>query len=336
MDNYVILPIGDMHVRKEDTEEVSKIIDWIIGIANDFSKESEVHVVFMGDQYNDFAVTRVEVMNFWRKQFNKFNQNKSVKVFALEGNHDMNQDGTASAMRAHDDQINIIKEDVIQIANGVGAIGYIRKEDVFKEKVLEAYSKGIKTILCHTEFQGCMYENGFYAPHGFDLSQYPTDIKFISGHIHKSQEFDKVLYVGTTRHLTRSDIGEVKGITALYSSGNRKFFPTPSSVSEPFTKVVIEEGQEIPDVPPSNRTYVELKGTRDFIKKISKTLPDSVKIKTEYTDEMKVIDIKESDGISKAFSQFSNRFFEENQLQNHKEQILRKIYENCPSLKQGV
>ena len=70
--------------------------------------------------------------------------------------------------------------------------------------------------------------------------------RVISGHIHRRQETDKVVYIGSPYHLDRGDIGDVKGIYTLDLTTKELSF-TPNDFSPIFTRVAVKEFMEMDD-----------------------------------------------------------------------------------------
>lgn len=330
--NYLL--VGDMHVKRDNIEESKKLIGWIA----DLSKKYNARVIFLGDQYNDFGLVRVEVLEFWKNAYKQI-----PNSISLVGNHDLNPAGVTSSMLAHENDTLVIGNRLTLIDENLKmyAVGFIRDNVLFSDIALAAKSLGAKILLCHAEFNGAQYENGFYAPHGVELDKVPNDIVYISGHIHKKQDITNKLgqvvvrYIGTPRMLTRSDIGEVKGVTLLKSDGYTEFIPTPENVCEPFKEFIIEEGQPIPKIDSSSKVFIEVKGSQDFIKKVAQTLPENTKVRTVLkNDETKII-IKESEGLNVSFGKFFNQYAVNNKLDElTSKRILEDIYSICPFLKQ--
>jgi DNA repair exonuclease SbcCD nuclease subunit len=329
--NYLL--VGDMHVKRDNVEESQKLIDWIHGL----SQQYNARVIFLGDQYNDFGLVRVEVLEFWKNVYKKI-----PNSISLVGNHDLNPAGVTSSMIAHEGDTLVVGNKLTLIDENLKmyAVGFIRDKVLFSDITFAAKSLGAKILLCHAEFNGAQYENGFYAPHGVELDKVPNDIVYISGHIHKKQDIKNKLgqvvvrYVGTPRMLTRSDIGDVKGVTLLKSDGYMEFIPTPENVCEPFKEFVIEEGQPIPKIDSSAKVFVEVRGNQDFIKKVTQILPENIKVRTIIKNDDAKIVIKESEGINVSFHKFFRQYAANNKLDGLESKILEDIYSMCPFLKQ--
>jgi hypothetical protein len=337
------LLVGDPHIDKQSVPEAIRLIKWIVEVAIAFrAHHGTPLIIFTGDQSNDFAIIRAEVLEFWTWAYD-YIRSKGFETLSQVGNHDMNQEESASTMSPFDVRTVLAKRTPIILNQTTAAIGFIRSEELFYQTVMTAYNSGIRTILCHAEFEGSQYENGTYAPHGFDLSKYPHDLNFITGHIHKRQRFGNVLCVGTPRPSTRSDIGEQKGIHIgkLGTPADLLFIATPEEVCESFKKVNINESSydepAVLAIPDSNKVYVDLHGSRDFVKKVAKLLPASVHVRSTYSDDTRAISVKESEGIPTTFVKFAKDHFETAAVPaDLQAEIMKKVLEACPTLKQGV
>lgn len=332
-----IIEIGDLHVQKSNLEESRKFILWLVDLGVKVkAKFGDVRFIFMGDQFNDFGIARVEVVEFWTWAAQLIATTFGAQaVTYLVGNHDRNSEGTDTAMVAFSQYGNIIDKESKSIFGFVGSpagVGFLRDNDKFSEQVMKAYNEmGARLVYCHQEFHGAMFESGTYAPHGVDPTTFPSDLKFRVGHFHKKQKFGNVTYVGTPRQLTKSDIGETKGVH-LYETDTHEeqFIPTPDSVCEQFREIIFKEGDKIPAMEFRKTDYVILEGTKEWCEKAERKIPSGTKLSCSYTDIVKEIKVKESDGIPLSFK----KFYDEQQIPEHiKAKVLEKILEACPQLR---
>jgi DNA repair exonuclease SbcCD nuclease subunit len=172
----------------------------------------------------------------------------------------------------------------------------------------------------------------------------PADLLVISGHIHTHQSINyrpergyQIIYPGTPRQLTRSDIGMEKGVV-LWSvrGGQFQLIPTPEDVCERFKQITITSSDQVVEIQNSIRTYVDVYGSKDDIKKICKNLPPLVKYRTFPEKNVTATTIKESDGIPKAFLNYVLDYANQKQLNNAEvKQILETIFNQCPVLQQS-
>lgn len=331
LDSFIF--VGDMHVKKDNIEESKRLIKWIEATA----QEHQVPVLFSGDQYNDFSIARIEVADFWDWAFSHMKS----PVIALAGNHDGNPDMSLNFMDRHKGRVMVISEptEMDSPTGKVLLMPYRRQNEVF---ISEVQHSEPTYLIHHQEFNGAMYENGFYSPHGVDPAELPQTVKWaIGGHIHKEQEFGVCLYPGTPRHLTRSDVGEEKGIHLISLSKKAAGQPahtklaTPEEVSEPFKYVQItpEFSGDISEYN-SSRTYVDLKGPKAFVDSMLGLVDKNVKLRTFPESEAVEVEVKESDGIPKAFMDYAMKYAEKHGLGAAEiKVVLKKIYDKCPSLK---
>lgn len=328
-----IIEIGDLHVKKDNIDESIRFIKWLIDIIKEVkSKENGIKLIFLGDQFNDFGVARVEVIKFWTWASNQLTTIlPPTDIVYLIGNHDRNSEGTDSAMSAFFDKGQLIDKLGEKITHNIGGIGFIRDNELFTKEVITMYNEGVRLIYCHQEFQGAMFETGMYVPHGVDPTIFPPNLIFRSGHFHKKQSFGKITYVGTPRYLTKSDIGETKGIH-IYDSITLKetFLPTPEEVCESLKLIKINEGEDLPKVNFTNKVYVELCGSKQWCEKFEKKVPTGTKLSCVYTDTIKDVKVKESDGIPLSFAKF---YQTQNIPENIKNEVLKRIYETCQQLR---
>lgn len=338
-----LLWIGDMHVQVSNLDESQRLFDWLSSVAANKSVDA---VVFAGDQYNDFGIKRVEVDEFWHKNLASLKTLKK-KVYLITGNHDLNSDGSSSALTVLSGDGVIVVDKPVKICGDIGMIPFIRDNNEFTKALTSLHSQGAEVVYCHQEFNGCQYENGFYAPHGADLNLIPDGVAVISGHIHKKQKVGKVFYPGTPRHLNRSDIGEVKGIY-LFDGRESEFFQTPANVASPFKEVIITEAGITVDGIKSelsfdqikknfdSRTYVDIKGSKEFVIGAAGLVPDSAKIRT-FIASQEVKTVSESNGIPLAFVQFAKEYIKDKKLDdNTAMSVISKVYEKCPILRMGL
>lgn len=333
---------GDTHVKKDNIESSEKLIAWLAKLADQY----KATILFAGDQHDSMGVVRAEVIEFWDKAYKTINQ--VAQSISITGNHDLSADGLSSAMTAHEFVTSVIADTPFPIdsKNGIWAIGFIRDFQIFRQKTILAYEKGARIIVCHAEFNGAQFENGFYAPHGFNLDAFPEDLMFVSGHIHKKQTLIdsrtgkvKVFYPGTPRMLTRSDIGQIKTVT-LWDTDKQSFqdIEVPEEVCPRFQHFIITEENihSINLIPDSSLAYVDVKGSKDFIQSICKKISQNVKLRTLPDSLLGVntLKVKESEGIPIAFAKYLDIYKKNHNLTDQEIILIAQlIYDKMPELK---
>jgi hypothetical protein len=312
--------VGDPHVMKSNFEETARLFNWVRNTKAVYKAD---HIVFLGDQYNDFGVMRTDVMNFLIEQL----MPHSPLDIALIGNHDEDAQGATSAMAAHTHQLRVVGKTPLIIGD-CAFVGYIRKNEDFIA-MANSLPDNIKYCFCHAEFDGAQFEGGFYTTHGIDLAQLPKRIKFVSGHIHKHSEFDCVFYPGTARWSIRSDTNTAKGIWLFDTeTGHKEMIPTPPEVAKPYIKLTVTEDMDLETITNTismtERTYLDFQGPQSFIDSayalLAKKGLNDVKTRSFPDREGQVQVVSEAEGLNTAFYKYANHF-----LANTDSEIARKV-----------
>lgn len=292
-----IIRVGDPHIRPSNVEEAEKLMEFILKTVK-ATKADRLEI--LGDLFHTHAVIRLEVLLFWNKWLEVFSD--IVETVVLVGNHDMTGDYNSDAHSLSVfKRINSERLKIIDRPTQIGIFGYIQYihgESAFTDAVRQLSSGGSKVIVCHTEFSGSQYDNGFYAPHGFNPDTIPVST-VISGHIHKEQIIanGKIDYPGTPKWDTASDANERKGIW-LYEHDpvtgqvlQRDLISTEKIVT-PIVAFTWIEGQEEPKYPENAKVSIELVGSSDWISKKKVSLKGKVSISSKFTDKKEKINRK--------------------------------------------
>jgi DNA repair exonuclease SbcCD nuclease subunit len=284
-----IIVVGDPHCKVSNLSESQKLIDFVLKTANE--KKAQ-RVVFLGDLFNDHAVIRVEVLDFWKNAFNMLGH---LEIFALVGNHDqVGSDEKSHYLHSLTTlNVNVIDKAVFDKDSQIGYAPYYKKNQDLIQASNELYKQGAtKLLMAHQTFTGAQYENGFYDPTGLDPELISQE-SIISGHIHCSQQIGKCFYPGTPRWESVSDANEDKGIWLFEHNTDgsvlSKEFISTKAVVTPITKHIIYEGGETPELNPNHRNYLEFHGKAAWISQMKKQYKGLAQIKAKQTDRKMVI-----------------------------------------------
>ncbi len=336
--------IGDLHAKKNNLEESEAIIDWCIAQA----VERKADIIMLGDTLNDFGVLRVEALLFFNRIYEKFrvfNNLTGKSVVILKGNHDENSQGTMTYLELWHSRhysVQVVLEPT-QI-DSILFVPFIRDHSAFKTAIENFPSA--TSLVCHQEFDGCMYENGFYSPHGYKAEEIPSHIQVVvSGHIHKTQQLGDasrpITYVGIPRHLTKSDLSHTPKIATTSDFRNLTYIDVPDSVAKRFHSLTITEAytkpqlKELMKVTDRSRFYIEIAGSKLFIKKVLRDHDwTGFKVKTVPNDEKQVAGtIKESEGIRTSFGKYLFSYADKNGLgQTETKAVIAQLKELIPEM----
>jgi DNA repair exonuclease SbcCD nuclease subunit len=283
------LIVGDMHVQISNLEESQRLIDFVCSK----SLENKVQtIIFLGDQFHNHSVLRLEVIDFWRKAALQLAKSAFEVVF-LVGNHDICGDKQKERLMSGNDILEGISG--LTICNrpmkisGIDFVPFTSDKEQFVKECLELNNGEIgKTVICHQTFNGAQYENGFFAPDGIEPSVVPQSL-IISGHVHSSSKFSKVFYVGSPRWMSMNDANSKKHIALVdFDNGQAKKVDLISTeeVCTPILSFTIKEGEDLPRLKESDRNYVELVGSTAWISKTKKKLPFNTNFKVSPTDRV--------------------------------------------------
>lgn len=273
--------IGDPHAKLNSFNDIEKIINYVI----DLKKQNKIDAaVFLGDLFDTHSVMRIEIWNFWQSQLIKLSDCFAKdEILIISGNHDKPgsyEKENMSAIATLDSTRAILIYDTPQQWNEFSIVPYFSKEEDFINACVSL--KKSKYLICHQTFDGAKFDNGMYAPGGFDSNKIPHD-NIISGHIHTTMRFGKVFYPGTARWESASDANKNKGIYVLNTeTDDYEFYPT-NSIVQPMYEIELKENESIPQLQKEAKYFIHLIGTSKWVNKHKKDF-NKHKIKTTYTD----------------------------------------------------
>jgi DNA repair exonuclease SbcCD nuclease subunit len=287
-----ILYVGDQHVRVSNLEESKRLILFVVEQAN---KHDVDRIVLLGDANHNHDVLRLQVVEFWTWAFELLNQGETV---VLVGNHDRsnNLGDTYSALAVFSlmglENVSIINS---PIKNNIFAyVPYIHDQTEFVKASNELYDQGARVLVCHADWDGGVYDNGYYCPNGIK----PELLKFdlvIGGHIHKRQRFGKVILPGTPRWDTASDANESKGLWLvdhddLTGAILKEEFISTEEVCQPIISLTYREGDvTIPTWASNAKVALELVGSSVWVAQEKLKFKGRCSISTKFTDTKKII-----------------------------------------------
>lgn len=246
-----VILISDIHfgVSSSSEEWQENINDyfqnWFIPYVKDeLKKTPDAVICCLGDVYHDRKSIDIDVNNLCIDIFEQLA--RIIPVYIINGNHDLskktNKGNSSLRSLGNIDNVTVIKEPtMLQFVEGrkniakVAAIPYLGDcNDENKELV--KFNKRADYAFMHTDISKMKFDNGMTIVGAVDAEKFAG--KVISGHIHKRQETDKVVYVGSPYQMSRGDIDNQKGIYKLVLSTGEMIF-TPNNYSPIFQKIDI-------------------------------------------------------------------------------------------------
>ncbi len=293
---YNYLLIGDPHMTPTSLDEGTRLFAFSVAKANELQIST---IIIMGDLFDTHSVLHTSVLNFYFDIFKKYSH---IKWITLVGNHDHPlHRRTEHALVGFKSLPNVTVVDDLMHFEDFDAMPYTSNDEFLELCQKRKSSK----LLCHHEFDGASYENGFFSSHGIDLMderiQYTT---IVSGHIHKIQSFSLVKYLGAPRWITKGDANQERGIWAWDGKGDFEFFSTEEVVGKIISVNVNENGYlAVPDnLNLYKKVILQVKGTAKFIKEMTEKY-SGAEIVPVIEDEQQS-KVSEAMGVNEALKKF--------------------------------
>jgi DNA repair exonuclease SbcCD nuclease subunit len=272
------LLVGDPHCTVSNLTESIRLFDFIFELAKE---ERVCSVVILGDLFHNHALLRSEVVSFWDDVFNKLSTlNKPIVV--LKGNHEElgnSNNRSVHALKVFKNKIknvNIVDEPFL--CEKTLYIGHDTDSNRFIDTCKEYHELGADEVVAHQNFTEDLFGDKI------DPDLVPQK-SIISGHIHDSDlSRGKVFYAGVPRWDKVNAANKDKGV--WFVNGNDREFISTKSVCQVIKKYTVLEGEELPNLDPKDKNYLELEGSNAWITLIKKKMKgvENIQIKGVPTD----------------------------------------------------
>ena len=248
-----VLFIADIHLgvrssSEEWQENIKKYFyEWFIPYIKKYLKKNPKTILLaLGDIYDDRKAIDINVNELTIDIFEDLG--KLFNVYIINGNHDLskktNKGNSSLRSLEYVPGVTVIKEPTLleisdnnKLMSKMIAIPYLGSHEDENRYLLE-YSEKTDYALMHTDISKMKLDNGMTIIGAVDATNYKGHI--FSGHIHKRQEMNNVIYVGSPYQLRRSDIGNTKGIYDLNLETKSLNF-TENKFSPIFHKINIDD-----------------------------------------------------------------------------------------------
>jgi predicted phosphodiesterase len=307
-----VLYVGDPHFKSSQKDEMEQLMIFVRDSAFEHNVDQ---IVILGDLNDTFGVLRTDNQVFWEKWLTELSAGRP-KLYVLVGNHDKKNQGNDDDDENSLSVFNLIDNhnlDIVEspIIDGPFAfVPYIHDKKRFVEECNALKVYGAKTLICHNEFDGGQYDNGFYIPNGVKPEELNYDL-VISGHIHTRSTIGKVRHPGSPRWMTASDANKEKGLWLVTHDSNtgailHEEFLDTSHVCTPIYAYEYKEGDNYPEIPEGSKASVQLIGSSEWISKEKAKLKGKASISCKITDKTKPKNRKTGNSLE----YFVNQVFE--------------------------
>lgn len=177
------------------------------------------HIVFLGDWFENRSAINVSTLN-WSYKGAKLLNELNLPIFFIVGNHDLYQRNSRdihSIVNFYEfTNFHII--DKPQVVKQIGDGGAFISPFLFHEEYgdLKEYLK-YKTWWGHFEFKGFVVTGAtIRMPTGPDMNDFMGPKRIFSGHFHKRQQQNNIIYIGNTFPMDFSDANDTDRGMMIY------------------------------------------------------------------------------------------------------------------------
>lgn len=217
MSKPLAIQINDVHIKKENVEQVLDITNQLISTCN----ELNVNTVFIaGDVFESRTSQRLEVLNAFLQMLNLFNEN-GITCYTIPGNHDKtrydSEDSFLDAFKYHP-AIKLMRDyEKVNIGGISCHFMPFFDEKMFLDKFNPKIEIGKKNILItHVAITGSRNNDGTLVESSLSVNMFEGFDRIFSGHYHDYQVIkDKFIHCPSPYQANYGE-DEKKGFTVIY------------------------------------------------------------------------------------------------------------------------
>ena len=273
--------ISDTHfgARNNSVEWLDRMIeyfeDYFIPKVKENYKKGDI-LIHCGDVYDNRQSVNLLVLHRTIGLFEKFSEIFEDGIYVIAGNHDImrknSNDITSLDTLKYIPNVNIYKEPVtIEIPDTKLLLMPWRKSHADEATCIAG--SDAEYLFCHTTVLGAKFDKYRHSGEGLDSDDCKELKRVYTGHIHLSQEYKNILYVGNPYQMTRSDANNAKGFWCVdFESEKETYYE--NKYSPKFVKIYINQAlestlSEIIDVATNN--FVDIYVPNDYLIKYQVT-----------------------------------------------------------------
>lgn len=231
--------ITDTHlgVRNNSNEWIDYIreyfFDWFFPMVRENYKPGDV-LFHLGDFFDSRQSLNLKVLNLGIEIAEELSSIFKDGVYIIVGNHDIwgktSNDVNSLKSLKWIPGINIIEEpQTLKILDKSFLLMPWRKDHEAESQFLEQ-AESHDVLCCHADIRGLKFNRFTSVETGSSIDEFEKFKRVYSGHIHYAQKAGNITMLGSPYELTRSDMGNQKGITLLNVSDLKEtYFPNDFS-----------------------------------------------------------------------------------------------------------
>lgn len=216
--------LTDSHlgVKSSSNEWIEIISDyffkWFIPLVKENYRPGDI-LIHLGDVYDSRQSINIRVLNLGVNIFESLSEIFTDGIYVIAGNHDVFGKNTNDINSLKSikwiSSVNVVEEPVsITLGDKSFFLMPWRKDQEAESQCLEE-AAAHDYLCCHCDIRGLKFNRYSSVEHGATIDKFTKFGKVYSGHIHYAQSELNVKMLGSPYELTRSDMGNPKGITLL-------------------------------------------------------------------------------------------------------------------------
>ena len=241
--------ITDTHlgVRNNSNEWIDLIrsyfFDWFFPLVRKEWKPGDV-LIHLGDFYDSRQSVNLKVLNLGVDVAEEFSKIFKDGVYFIIGNHDIwgktSNDVNSLKSIKWIPGINILEDPQTLLLGGKSFFMMPWRKDHEEEESTLDSAEPHDYLCCHADIRGLNFNRFVRIDEGASREKFRKFGTVYSGHIHYAQVVDNIKMLGSPYEITRSDMGNTKGITLLdLETGGETFFE--NTFSPKFKKLFFNE-----------------------------------------------------------------------------------------------
>lgn len=239
--------ISDTHfgARNNSVEWLNNMIayfeDFFIPKVKENYKKGDI-LIHCGDVYDNRQSVNLLVLHRTISLFEKFREIFDG-IYVIAGNHDImrknSNDISSLDTLKYIPGVHIFKEP-ISIKTKYADLLFMPWRKSHEDEVNTIHSYNADYLFCHTTISGVKFDKYRSSESGLKNGECKDFKRVYSGHIHLTQRYKNILYVGNPYQMTRSDTNNNKGFWCIdFESGEETFFE--NTYSPKFIKIYLEK-----------------------------------------------------------------------------------------------
>ena len=277
------LVIGDPHAKPSNLDKIEELVN--------LAEEQQLPTIWLGDQLDTKEIIHGKCLNLWYEYFS----NSDLQHIILVGNHDrFNKYDNEHSLRVLESLPNVTIVSFPVTLDDIDFIPYTNNSNIINH----IEQSNAKLGFGHVDIQGFDYGNGVLSKEGLTAETFSKYDLFISGHYHKYQNKQNIIYLGTPFSHSFGESNQTKVIMKI----NTETLQTeiiPTDFAQHYTIIhdcdVTNSVYTYKDeINPKDHYRIILTGKQENIDKVNKDILPEVKFIEKPTIETKGLIIDET------------------------------------------